>query len=85
MSHRISNVTPNAAKIVNFAYILDAAAGSSADYAYDTHGVRYPFALELRDTGFYGFQLPPEQIMPTAEETFNGIKAAVSAMVSRKV
>ena len=28
------------------------------------------FSIELRDTGLYGFILPPEQIIPTAEETW---------------
>jgi len=26
--------------------------------------------MELRDTGTYGFLLPPEQIIPTGEETW---------------
>ena len=28
------------------------------------------FSIELRDTGLYGFILPPEQIIPTAEEAW---------------
>lgn len=35
----------------------DPAAGSSCDYAYDTEGVLYSYALELRDTGRYGINL----------------------------
>lgn len=31
------------------------------------------FAYELRDTGRYGFVLPPEQIVPTAEETLDSV------------
>ena len=27
-------------------------------------------SIELRDTGLYGFILPPEQIIPTAEEAW---------------
>ena len=28
------------------------------------------FSIELRDTGLYGFILPPDQIIPTAEESW---------------
>ena len=55
------------------------AAGGSSDWAYDSAGIQYAYALELRDTGNYGFLLPPEQIIPTGEETFAGIVAAIDA------
>ncbi|KAI8604682.1 hypothetical protein EDD21DRAFT_435919, partial [Dissophora ornata] len=45
------------------------ASGSSADYAYNV-GVGAPFAVELRDTGDYGFSLPANQIIPSGEETW---------------
>ncbi|KAK3740591.1 hypothetical protein QZH41_001064 [Actinostola sp. cb2023] len=45
--------------------------GGSKDYTYGQLGVKYSFALELRDTGRYGFLLPPNQIIPTGIETFN--------------
>jgi len=32
-------------------------------------GVTLSWVLELRDTGAYGFLLPADQIIPTAEET----------------
>ncbi|XP_008047784.1 carboxypeptidase A4 isoform X2 [Carlito syrichta] len=50
------------------------ASGSSVDWAYD-HGIKYAFTFELRDTGHYGFLLPASQIIPTAEETWLGLKA----------
>lgn len=31
------------------------------------------YTYELRDTGRYGFVLPPEQIIPSAEETFESL------------
>ncbi|KAF9154754.1 hypothetical protein BG015_012079 [Linnemannia schmuckeri] len=43
------------------------ASGNSADYAYSI-GVRAPLAVELRDTGRYGFQLPAAQIIPSGKE-----------------
>lgn len=48
------------------------ASGSSIDYVYD-QGVVFTYAVELRDTGRYGFILPKEQIIPTGEEIFAGI------------
>ncbi|XP_036184579.1 carboxypeptidase A4 isoform X2 [Myotis myotis] len=49
------------------------ASGSSVDWAYD-NGIKYAFTFELRDTGHYGFLLPADQIIPTAEETWLGLK-----------
>ncbi|XP_078275513.1 carboxypeptidase A1-like [Rhinoraja longicauda] len=46
--------------------------GSSIDWAYD-YGIKYSFCFELRDTGRYGFILPADQIIPTAEETYLGL------------
>lgn len=35
------------------------------------------YTLELRDDGYYGFELPPGQILPTGQETWAGIRALV--------
>ncbi|XP_051857007.1 carboxypeptidase A4-like [Antechinus flavipes] len=43
--------------------------GSSTDWAYE-NGIKYVFTFELQDTGKYGFLLPPEQILPVAQETW---------------
>ncbi|ELW48044.1 Carboxypeptidase A4 [Tupaia chinensis] len=51
----------------------DPASGSSVDWAYD-NGIKYAFTFELRDTGHFGFLLPAKQIIPTAEETWLGLK-----------
>uniref|UniRef100_A0A8D2IP36 Carboxypeptidase A2 n=1 Tax=Varanus komodoensis TaxID=61221 RepID=A0A8D2IP36_VARKO len=51
----------------------DQASGGSIDWSYD-HGIKYSFAFELRDTGRYGFLLPAAQIIPTAQETWLGLK-----------
>ncbi|MBN2448511.1 MAG: choice-of-anchor J domain-containing protein [Phycisphaerae bacterium] len=48
------------------------ASGGSVDWAYDSQGV-YAFTIELRPQAgdwLYGFELPPEQIIPTSEENF---------------
>lgn len=48
---------------------IDQADGTTTDWAYD-NGIKYSYTFELRDTGKYGFLLPAEQILPTAEETW---------------
>ncbi|XP_035422479.1 carboxypeptidase A2-like [Cygnus atratus] len=52
------------------------ASGGSIDWSYDC-GIKYSFAFELRDTGRYGFLLPASQIIPTAEETWLGLKTII--------
>jgi len=58
----------------------DENSGGSKDYTYGALKIKYSFALELRDRGRYGFLLPANQIVPTARETFEGIKAMAKAM-----
>lgn len=51
------------------------ASGSSADYTYDVCGIKYSYGVELRDTGEFGFLLPPEEIVPSGEEIWAAIVA----------
>ncbi|CAN0100385.1 carboxypeptidase A1-like [Lampetra fluviatilis] len=50
------------------------ASGGSIDWTYEAAKVRYSYCFELRDTGRYGFILPANQILPTAQETWLAIK-----------
>ena len=50
--------------------MLYVASGGSMDWALGVAGIPYSFGMELRDTGLHGFLLPPDQIIPTAEETW---------------
>jgi hypothetical protein len=43
-------------------------------------GIKYSQALELRDTGEFGFILPADQIIPTGEETLMGLLAEMNAI-----
>ncbi|XP_061410396.1 carboxypeptidase A6-like [Lethenteron reissneri] len=52
--------------------------GSSLDWAY-SQGARYSFALELRDTGRYGFLLPERQIGPTCAEAMRAVSMIAAA------
>ncbi|KFP99805.1 Carboxypeptidase A1, partial [Leptosomus discolor] len=49
------------------------ASGGTIDWTYN-QGIKYSFTFELRDTGRYGFLLPAKQIVPTAQETWLGLK-----------
>ncbi|XP_009915530.1 carboxypeptidase B2 [Haliaeetus albicilla] len=49
------------------------APGGSDDWAYDL-GIKYSFTIELRDTGTYGFLLPPREIKPTCLEALSAVK-----------
>ncbi|KAI5105542.1 carboxypeptidase A1 (pancreatic) precursor [Silurus meridionalis] len=50
------------------------ASGVTTDWAYD-QGVKYSYTFELRDNGRYGFVLPADQIIPTAQETWLALMA----------
>lgn len=62
--------------------IIYPASGSSADYTYGVCGTLFSYGVELRDTGRYGFLLPPEQILPSGQETFEGVKALAQFMIA---
>merc|ERR1719290_225960 len=50
--------------------VLYTASGTSLDWALGVAGIPYVYSIELRDTGTYGFLLPPSQIIPNAEEAW---------------
>ena len=63
-----------------FLLLIDISSGDTIDYYYDIEVVTHSYIIEVRDKGAYGFQLPPDQIVPTATETWNGIKALIKAI-----
>ncbi|KAI1977089.1 hypothetical protein LOZ53_003988 [Ophidiomyces ophidiicola] len=66
--------------------VLYEAGGASSDWAYGAKNFEYSFIAELRPTRKrlgavpQGFLLPPQQIIPTGEETWAGILAGMSMM-----
>lgn len=44
---------------------------------YVEKGIKYSYGVELRDKGEFGFLLPEDQIIPTAEENLAGIKVPI--------
>jgi len=62
---------------------VDAASGGSIDWVRGTFDTPYPYVWELRDTGSYGFVLPANQIIDTAEETLNSVIVILQHAKSR--
>lgn len=58
------------------------AAGASDDWYRGELNTRYSFTTELRDTGLYGFLLPPSQIVPSGEELFAGMRVVFEKCVA---
>ncbi|KAH8271020.1 hypothetical protein KR018_000176 [Drosophila ironensis] len=54
--------------------LLYPATGASIDFSYD-EGIEISYTVEFRDTGHYGFILPPVHIIPNSEEALAGIMA----------
>jgi len=58
-----------------FILYLDEASGNTIDWIKGTYNKSIVYVYELRDKSQYGFLLPPEQIIPTGEETLDSIIA----------
>ncbi|KAI0696615.1 hypothetical protein BC835DRAFT_1405907 [Cytidiella melzeri] len=65
--------------------LLYKAPGNVVDYMYAKAGIKFSYAVHLRDTGTYGFVLPPEWIRPVGEETANMIKSLAGFVVGKKL
>lgn len=58
------------------------ASGSSADYTYSHGNIILSYGVELRDTGNYGFVLPPDQIKPQGAEIFAMVQVMAATVGS---
>ncbi|XP_077990588.1 carboxypeptidase B-like [Glandiceps talaboti] len=56
--------------------------GMSIDWGYGASSIKYSYLIELRDTGEFGFLLPDEQIIPSGEETYAGLKALLECILT---
>ncbi|KAG2185881.1 hypothetical protein INT43_002319 [Umbelopsis isabellina] len=48
--------------------------GDSIEWLYTKQHVKYSYEVQLRDTGSYGFLLPPSEILPSGEEMYSAVK-----------
>lgn len=56
--------------------------GSSNDYGFaGTPNAKYSYVVELRDRGEFGFLIPEEQILPTGEESYDGVIALLNWII----
>ncbi|GLG98824.1 Zinc carboxypeptidase A 1, partial [Gryllus bimaculatus] len=60
------------------------ASGGSMDWVKEELKVKYTFEWELRDKGRYGFLLPSNQIIPTADETIDSIVSILQDVQARE-
>lgn len=54
--------------------------GAAPDHVYSIGGAEFSYTIELRDTGDFGFVLPPEQIRGTVEEQWAGQQVLLSLL-----
>lgn len=71
----LKNVNGVRFRVGNVCRIIYQASGGSLDWTYDKGNVKYSYAVELRDTGRYGFMLPADQIVPSGKETLAAVVA----------
>ncbi|KAH8554888.1 hypothetical protein BGW37DRAFT_215498 [Umbelopsis sp. PMI_123] len=48
--------------------------GDAIEWSYAKQHVKYSYEIQLRDTGSYGFLLPPSEILPSGEEMLSAIQ-----------
>jgi murein tripeptide amidase MpaA len=56
--------------------------GASQDWTKDVTSIKYTYTVELRDTGDFGFLLPPNQILPTSVETWAAIQTVAREIMT---
>merc|ERR1711892_741915 len=61
--------------------LLYVASGGASDWALGVAGAPYSYSMELRDTGRYGFLLPPSFIEPVGVETWAFHKTVAEAVI----
>ena len=84
-AHALGKLYGTKYKIGSGADALYPAAGGSDDWAKDRAGVKYVYLLELRpdETEWDGFILNERDLLPTARETWEGVKVIAHEILRR--
>jgi len=77
----LKNVNKISYSVGNVGSIIYIASGGSNDWTYGAQKIVHSYAVELRDTGSYGFLLPAIQIVPSGEETFVAVEVLASCVL----
>ena len=65
--------------------VSDSYGGGSADWAKAVARIKYSYLIELRDGGTHGFLLPPDQILPTGQETWAGLHTIATEIINKYI
>ena len=65
--------------------VIYPAYGSSVDFALGVANVTLPYGVELRDTGDYGFQLPPSEIIPNGQEIWEAVETMARYIINNNI
>lgn len=57
--------------------------GAFDDWAKGVAKIKYSYTVELRDTGKYGFILPPSEILSTGKEAYIAVSTLASEISSQ--
>ncbi|KAG8183338.1 hypothetical protein JTE90_023987 [Oedothorax gibbosus] len=71
----LQNVSGTKYSVGSTGTIFYTVTGGARDWAYDVVGAQNSYVIELKDKGEFGFVLPKRHILPTANETWIGVKA----------
>lgn len=59
--------------------------GCTVDYIKGVYHKPLTYTYELRDRGYYGFLLPPSQIIPSGKETLDSLVAMFKEAKARDI
>ncbi|XP_011067757.1 PREDICTED: zinc carboxypeptidase-like [Acromyrmex echinatior] len=71
-------------EVGSIAETIYVASGNTVDWIKGIYNKSIVYTYELRDIDQYGFLLPPEQIIPTGEETLDSIIAMIKETKTKK-
>jgi Zinc carboxypeptidase len=59
-------------------FFIDLSSGISIDWVHSAAQTPIAYTYEFRDTGDSGFELPPDQIIPNAEEVLDSLVVLIN-------